>query len=193
LQEVKRPQDELLDPTTVRLRDRAREYIREILQKGNLEGYFLGFANELIKEIQQSQDRVNALSEEMLAGRDRYQPIPDGEFQALMGSLCEHVKVLSKDLLKAARAAEMRDKSFNFRGILGKEILTSSVDDSAWKDNKRIYLVQSAIWKVLKDHLFGSPFLVFGNEGPELSRTWKLLFSEGWPPFLDEGLKRYAE
>lgn len=182
MQEVKKSQGELLDPTAVRIRGRAKDYVLAILEKGNLEGYFGSFADELVMEIKQLQDQVNALSEEMLAGRDRYQPITDGEFKALMDTLCEYVKVLSKDLMKAARAAETRDKSFDFRAILEKEILTSNVDDDAWTDNKRIYLVQSAIWRVLKDHLFSSPFQVFGNEGPELWGTWKLLFSEGWPP-----------
>jgi hypothetical protein len=152
--------------------------------KGNMEGYFMDFAKQMRNGIEQSEERVSKLSEEMLAGRDRYQPIPDGEFQALMNLLREKVRGLSRDLSTAAKAVKMPEKEY--RKILEGKILTTKVDDDGWGDSKKVFLIQSAVWRILHDHIFDDPFQVFGREGPEVTKTWKLLFPEGWPLLLNE-------
>jgi hypothetical protein len=137
--------------------------------------YFWKFADELYDEILDLENRVNALSEEMLAGRDRYQPITDGEFQGLMNQLREFVKNLSRDISKAVSVQKNE-----FRDTLEGNLLTNNLCQELCDDrSNRRYLIQSAIWKVLIDELFHNSFQVHGEEGEKLGITWNGLFSEG--------------
>ena len=148
-----------------------------MLQDTNtLHAYYWQLIDKMAEEIKQSEDKVNALSKEMLDGRDRYQPIPDGEFQAFMNQLRLHVKGLARDIVKSLKV-----QGNEVRVILEENLLTNRIHEDVWADKgNRKYLIQSAIWNILKNLFFQSPFQVYGNEGQELGRTWAELFSNGW-------------
>lgn len=163
------------NPTTTRIKKRGEQCIDEIRNHADWQNYFWRFITELHGQILDLENQVNALSEEMLAGRDRYQPITDGEFQGLTNQLREFVKNLSRDISKAVVVQKNE-----FRNILEGSLLTTDLCQEIWDDNSnRRYLIQSAIWKILLDDLFHNSFQVHGKEGAELGITWSKLFSEG--------------
>lgn len=126
-------------------------------------------------EIKQSEDRLDALTKEMLAGRDRYQPTTDGEFQGLMNQLREHVKNLTRDIINGLRLQEQE-----FWGVLEGNLLTNQVHGISWGGNRnRRCLVESAVWQLLRDHVFLNPFQEYGHEGQELGSCWSVLFYNG--------------
>ena len=147
------------------LRDPSRTY----------DDWLQQFSQKISIAQQQSdawQARVSLLTEEMLAGRDRFQPATDGDLQSKMNTLREDVKKLVR---------EMEPKQISettFAGTLeGKQLALGKVEKT-WAISLRAPILQSSIWLVLLHHMLGTPFIVFGHEGAQVENTWRTLFGE---------------
>ncbi|KAI9764516.1 MAG: hypothetical protein M1839_005886 [Geoglossum umbratile] len=135
--------------------------------------YYKEMVSELRRESKQWESRFNALSEEMLAGRDRYQPVTDGSLRSDMNILRERVRTLAKTAVKSLKVSHGE-----FCRALSGKTLTLDIDSNAWMETRsRAGFLQSTIWNVLYCNLFCSPFQVYGNEG-HVEEAWNHLFQK---------------
>jgi len=134
--------------------------------------YFLQELRKLGKQSDEWEVRVNLLTEEMLAGRDRFQPATDGDIKSKMNKLREDVKALAREM----NPKQISEKTF--AGTLeGKQLALAKVEKT-WARSLRAPILQSSIWRVLIRHILGTPFVVFGKEGAQVEFTWRILFGE---------------
>ncbi|KAH8650569.1 hypothetical protein BGZ60DRAFT_550399 [Tricladium varicosporioides] len=136
-------------------------------------------------QSQEWEARVGKLSEEMLAGRDRFQPATDGDLKAKMNKLREDVKVLAKEL----RPKKISEKTFQDT-VARQQLALREAETIFSNKNFRIPLLQSAIWNVLRTHMFNTPFLVFGTDGAQAESAWRCLFGE---PAIENGDEKDGE
>ena len=164
------------DPTTERIEKRASDYYYAMKQNPHKEEqYYAQFVKELIQEIREKETQFKALSEEMLAGRDRYQPVTNGSFQSEMGMLREQIKTLAKTVI---RSPTMVSQEVFCKSLTGK-LLSKGVDGRIWKEKRnRAPILQSAVWSALQQSIFRTPFQVYGDNG-NISSIWNRLFAEG--------------
>jgi hypothetical protein len=136
--------------------------------------HFVQDVNIIQQQSNDWKDKVNKLTEEMLAGRDRFQPANDGDLQNKMNTLRKCVKELAREMSPKQISEQ------TFAGTLEGNQLAVAKIGRPWDPSLRVTILQSSIWHVLTRHILSTPFVVFGDEGAQVEQTWRTLF--GKPP-----------
>ncbi len=121
--------------------------------------------------VQHERHKVKQAEEDMRMSVDHFQALQDDELRNRFYKLCTEVESLSRlppapELMQRAQA-------------LGTTV--PPPDNIPRRDHK--ILLQGALWAIIVDSAFRTPFQVFGAYGDPFYQTWMLLF--GHNPKLD--------
>ena len=133
-----------------------------------------------IEDMERSHSRVAeklrndvASMNKIVFARDKFTPMPDRDITAKFQALASDVKHLS---MRRWRAQQSRFSDVALRGITPNS------------DLMRRDLLQDALWWTLFDHVFASPFRMFGDQGVALERQWIEAFGEGRSDSVDSSM-----
>jgi hypothetical protein len=113
-------------------------------------------AEDLVNATRESKQKITALNA-MLFARADFTPVPDRLLKEKFLSLRHDVQYL-------ARQSWRPDQSFWTTAVLME--ITSN------PDKVREQLLRDEIWWILNDHVFASPFRMFGDEARSLESQW---------------------
>jgi hypothetical protein len=132
-----------------------------------------------IQSLQQSashwKSRFDELSAEMLAGRDRFQPTTDGQFQSNMNSLRTNIRTLALTVAKSLGVTQEKLR----KELKGRMLSEVANEEALGGRGCKNAMLQSAIWNVLYRQLFSGPFQIYGEEGRQVFEVWSDLFGDG--------------
>ncbi|PSN60998.1 hypothetical protein BS50DRAFT_593343 [Corynespora cassiicola Philippines] len=124
------------------------------------------------------RERISSLQQQMLASVERYQAIPDEQLTQDFRNLSASVKSLSRNVSPAS--LDHIDAMFNDCSLLQG----APHPQQALKSRKKIKL-EAALWSVLIETVFKTPFTSFSYLGEDLFTTWSSMFdnhhSHLWP------------
>ncbi|KAF2702371.1 hypothetical protein K504DRAFT_394517 [Pleomassaria siparia CBS 279.74] len=134
--------------------------------------------NQDLTDLGSLKERFQTLQQEMLSNVDRTNPIPDTQFEQDFRSLTAAIKTVSRTVPPQSLDRICTDFD-NFT-------LTRHVRKSYWSSRgRRRCFVEAAIWSILVDCVFQSPFGILGDRCTIFTNIWKQLFglSHGlsWP------------
>jgi hypothetical protein len=137
-------------------------------------GYYMDINRRLRESAFRWISRFDELSTEMLAGRDRFQPTTDGQFQSEKTSLRRNVRTLAFTVTKSLGVSQEK-----FCEEVRGRMLSEVANEEVWEDKRcRNALLQSAIWNVLYRQLFSGLFQVYGEEGRRVFEIWRSLLGD---------------
>lgn len=134
---------------------------------------------ELSAQLQGSQAKVNELQgqvrelqNEMLARIEKVQAVPDEQFALSFRSIVAHVKSLSRSVRP--------DLGIDISQVLEPGVLLLDTDGRHWKIRQhQKYYIESWVWSVLLEHVFATPFSMFGNAANMWEEPWGFLYGDG--------------
>ncbi|KAI9890223.1 MAG: hypothetical protein M1814_004385 [Vezdaea aestivalis] len=128
----------------------------------------------LAVKVSGSDAQVQALQQEQLAGRDRFQPITDGALSSAMEDLNRAVKTLATTT-KSAFSRKVSNSDFEAILQEGKWLWVSKVDKNVWKKRKaQKFLLESAIWDIVHQLYFKDPWSSYSHCS-RIRECWRAL------------------
>lgn len=139
---------------------------------------------ELVTETSRLEHNLETLQKSLLSNVERFRPTQDDELISNFESLASAIKVITRDVPSSADCNKLAKEFAHYTLIDGVSV-------SYWKDRlHRKYLLEAAIWSILMDTIFSTPFYVFGKYADLFTTEWKELFiraglmqsEPSWPP-----------
>ena len=125
---------------------------------------------ELVTETSRLEHNLETLQKSLLSNVERFRPTQDDELINNFESLASAIKVITRDVPSSADCNKLAKEFAHYTLIDGVSV-------SYWKDRLyRKYLLEAAIWSILMDTIFSTPFYVFGKYADLFTTEWKLLF-----------------
>ncbi len=137
------------------------------VKQDELKEHFKAHESQLKQAHKQQQERLQKdiqSRNKALIARENYSPITDGELKSMFSGLVREVDALA------------RLKWTSNRSPWSDELL-SRISDTTKRLQKQI--LKDTIWDILFEHVFCSPFRVFGKEGSVLESQWNKAFGKG--------------
>lgn len=136
-------------------------------KQDELKEHFKAHESQLKQAHKEQQERLQKdiqSRNKALIARENYSPITDGELKSMFSGLVREVDALA------------RLKWTSNRSPWSDELL-SQISDTTKRLQKQI--LKDTIWDILFEHVFCSPFRVFGKEGSVLESQWNKAFGKG--------------
>ena len=125
---------------------------------------------ELVTETSRLEHNLETLQKSLLSNVERFRPTQDDELISNFESLASAIKVITRDVPSSADCSNLVKEFAHYTLIDGVSV-------SYWKDRlHRKYLLEAAIWSILMDTIFSTPFYVFGKYADLFTTEWKQLF-----------------
>ena len=125
---------------------------------------------ELVTETSRLEHNLETLQKSLLSNMERFRPTQDDELISNFESLASAIKVITRDVPSSADCNNLAKEFAHYTLIDGVSV-------SYWKDRlHRKYLLEAAIWSILMDTIFSTPFYVFGKYADLFTTEWKQLF-----------------
>ena len=125
---------------------------------------------ELVTETSRLEHNLETLQKSLLSNVERFRPTQDDELISNFESLASAIKVITRDVPSSADCSNLVKEFAHYTLIDGVSV-------SYWKDRlHRKYLLEAAIWSILMDTIFSTPFYVFGEYADLFTTEWKQLF-----------------
>lgn len=125
---------------------------------------------ELVTETSRLEHNLETLQKSLLSNVERFRPTQDDELISNFESLASVIKVITRDVPSSVDCNKLAVEFANYTLIDGVSV-------SYWKDRlHRKCLLEAAIWSILMDTIFSTPFYVFGEYADLFTTEWKKLF-----------------
>ena len=125
---------------------------------------------ELVTETSRLEHNLEMLQKSLLSNVERFRPTQDDELISNFESLASAIKVITRDVPSNADCNNLVNEFAHYTLIDGVSV-------SYWKDRlHRKFLLEAAIWSILMDTIFSTPFYVFGKYADLFTTEWKQLF-----------------
>jgi regulator of replication initiation timing len=125
---------------------------------------------ELVTETSRLEHNLETLQKSLLSNVERFRPTQDDELISNFESLASVIKVITRDVPSSVDCNKLAMEFANYTLIDGVSV-------SYWKDRlHRKCLLEAAIWSILMDTIFSTPFYVFGEYANLFTTEWKKLF-----------------
>ncbi|OCK82313.1 hypothetical protein K432DRAFT_349279 [Lepidopterella palustris CBS 459.81] len=121
---------------------------------------------ELVTETSKLRHNLETLQKSMLSNVERFRPTQDDEIGEDFKALAAAVKVVTRDVPSTADTNKLAEGFKSYSLIQGVSV-------SHWKHKlHRKFLLEAAIWSVLMDTVFSTPFYVFGKYADFFTGQW---------------------
>jgi regulator of replication initiation timing len=145
------------------------QIIDELLQ----DFVILGSRNaELLTENEKLRINLDTIQKSALSNVERFQPTQDDELTEHFNGLASAIKLLTRDIPATIDPDTLAE-------MFGSWTLLRGVSASFWKTKLHMRcLLEAAIWSLLMDTVFSTPFYIFGGEHAQACMTqWMELFA----------------
>ncbi|KAF3006486.1 hypothetical protein E8E13_004233 [Curvularia kusanoi] len=123
------------------------------------------------REAHSLQELVDELQKEMLAQVQKVQAVPDEQFAQNFRAIIGHVKSLSRSVHTGSGSGMFQ--------VLHSGVLLLNTSECHWivKQNQKYY-IEAWIWSVMLEHIFATPFAIFGVASSAFGKSWMWLYGE---------------
>ncbi|OCL15189.1 hypothetical protein AOQ84DRAFT_225441 [Glonium stellatum] len=126
--------------------------------------------DELVTETSRLEHNLETLQKSLLSNVERFRPTQDDELIGHFENLASSIKVITRDVPSSTDGNKLASQFAHYTLING-------VAMTHWNNKlHRKYLLEAAIWSILMDTIFSTPFYVFGKFANLYTAEWGQLF-----------------
>jgi hypothetical protein len=119
--------------------------------------------------VQSLREQIQELQKEMLARVQKVQAVSDEQFAQNFRAIIGHIKSLSRSVRLNPGADLLQ--------VLGSGFLLLDTDNRHWRTRQnQKYYIEAWIWSVLLEHVFVTPFAMFGSASSIWDKAWVMLY-----------------
>ena len=122
-------------------------------------------------EAQSLREQIQELQKEMLAQVQKVQAVSDEQFAQDFRAIIGHIKSLSRSV--------RLDPGSDLLQVFDSGLLLLDTDKCHWRirQNQKYY-IEAWIWSVLLEHVFATPFAIFGSVGSAWGHNWAFIYGK---------------
>ncbi|KAF2812275.1 uncharacterized protein BDZ99DRAFT_263868 [Mytilinidion resinicola] len=156
------PNDEIID-----------ELLHDFVILGTRNAELLARNDELLAGNEKLHSNLDTLQKSALNNVERFQPTQDDELGEQFDGLASAIKVLTREIPTSIDPETLAE-------LFGEWTLLQGVSKAFWKTKLHMRcLLEAAIWSLLMDTVFSTPFYIFGgNHASVCMQQWMELFAQ---------------